>query len=412
LARSTGLNCCGLFGQKVAGLGSLCEKEVSVLRNFRLRSLAQGKRKYILGLLTVVFITSIGVTTFVAAAGQTLPGVTLNAGDSVTVSCKNGNLTLTGSGTANISLKCPDPVSPTPTPTPTPGPVPGKGVCGESEDVWHPPVVTGPDGKPCNTGHEHGDAPPSWIAAAGYKVSFVGGFNTSALENTAKHAAMKGFSAKFGNTDVYVRVHAASNPLDRMARYHSYEAWARDPSGNVSHWQLWYNTGDPVKDRIPRRQGVEPSQRPIMLVVDQTSWDQGIRCEQWYTGPGEPQWGWDLGWTICNATTLYVPGESLSASDQRTWKLAPDGSLGGTRRLEAAWYSNRPHPTGKFYSTQFGEIVSGPTDARCSQTTTKFNVTYPNVCLEQYIAPTMQQVAFPGNALQKTFNTTGVKIPN
>ncbi len=373
------------------------------------RKLTQPGKYLLVGLVAVV-CASLAVTTLVAAAGQSRPAVTLNAGDSIKVGCKNGNIVLTGAGSPNLTLKCPDAPPPTPTPVPTPGA--NTGICGEPMDEWHPAVITRADGSTCNAGHEHGDAPPAWIAAAGYSAKFVGGFNTSPQENTAKHAAMKGFSARFGEVDIYFRLHAASNPLDRSARYHSYEVWTRDSSGGVSHWQLWYNTGDPVKDRVPRRQGTEPSTRPIMLVVDQTSFDQGIRCEQWYTGPGEPEWAWDFGWTICNSTTLFVPGENLSASDQRTWKLSPDGSLGGTRRLEAAWYAFRQHPTGKFWATQFGEIVSGPSDARCTATTTKFAVTYPNICLEQYIAPTMKQVAFPGNALQKSFDTRGVKIPN
>jgi hypothetical protein len=285
-------------------------------------------------------------------------------------------------------------------------PVPGEelGVCGERMDVWHPPVING-----CATGHEHGDAPPSWIAAAGYNVSFHGHFNTSPTEHTAKHAAMKGFTARFSNADIYFRVHAAANVLDRSARFHSYEVWARDPSGAVSHWQGWYNTGDPERDRYVRRQGTETSVRPAMLVVDQTSWDQGIRCEQWYALTSV--WSWDFGWTICNTTTLYYAGENQE-QDRSFWRLAPDGSLGGTRRLEAAWYSSRSHPTGAFVATQFGEIVSGMNDPRCSATTTTYGKTYQNVCLEQYIAPTMTQVAFPGNAVQKNFDTTGAVVPN
>lgn len=290
-----------------------------------------------------------------------------------------------------------------PTPTPTPAPGGSVGVCGESMDAWHPPVVNG-----CATGHEHGDAPPAWIAAAGYNVAFHGSFNTSAIENTTKHTAMKGFSTRLNGVDIYFRVHANSNPLDRSARFHSYQVWARDPGGNVSHWQGWYDTGDPVTARIPRRQGSETDQRPVMLVVDQTSWDQGIRCEQWYAFTAE--WSWDFGWTICDSTTLFQPGENATAADQSTWKLT--GSLGNSRRLEAAWYSFRNHPTGKFYTTQFGEIVSGPNDPRCTATTTKFGTSYQNVCLEQYIAPTMVDVKFPGNAEGKTFDATGAKIPN
>ncbi len=378
------------------------------------------KKKYILVALAVCVGLSLAVT--LAGAAQNLAPINLSANDTVTITCKGGKLQTTGANTANAVLKClvgatptPTPAStatPTPAPTVAPPPSSDKGICGELINEWHPPVITGSDGKSCATGHDHGDAPPDWIKAAGYNSQFIGLFNTSAQENVAKHSAMKGFSTNFNGVEVYFRVHAASNPLDRSARYHSYEVWARDPSGGVSHWQGWYNTGDPIQDRFPRRQGVEINTRPVMLVVDQTSWDQGIRCEQWYANTAI--WSWDFGWTICNSTTLYVKGEHLDPANQARWLLAPDATKGGTRRLEAAWYNNttRPHPTGKFVATQFGDIVSGTTDARCTGTTVKFGVAYPNVCLEQYIAPTMAQVAFPNNAVQKNFDTTGVKIPN
>jgi hypothetical protein len=309
------------------------------------------------------------------------------------------------------------PTSAVPTATPPHDHTGAVGICGESMDMWHPPVVNGPNGQPCATGHEHGDQPPSWIAQAGKQVMFHGHFNTSPAENTAKHAAMKGFTDRFNDVDIYFRIHAASNPLDRMARYHSYEVWARDPSGNVSHWQLWYNSGDPRSSaeggsRVLRRASPLPaeSQRPIILVLDEQSRREGIDCEQWYSAPGEPQWGWDFGWTICGATTLYSPTENATAADLNTWITT--GSAGLTRRLEAAWYGDRQHPTGTFYSTQFGEIVSGPSDARCSGTTTKFGTSYQNVCLEQYIAPTLPTVAFPNNASQKDFDGSGVRLPN
>jgi hypothetical protein len=292
----------------------------------------------------------------------------------------------------------------------------GVGLCGEAMEVWHAPVVNG-----CDTGHEHGDAPPSWIADAGFPAAFHGHFNTSPVENTGKHAAMKGFLTRLDNVDIYFRIHAASNPLDRSARYHSYEVFGRDPGGAVSHWQGWYNTGDPEKDRVARRRGVEPEQRPIMLVVDETAWNQGIHCEQWYSAPGQPAWGWDFGWTICDTTTLYRPGENATASDQSSWVPAPGDPTGTTRRLEAAWYGpnskvipNRGNPPKDqtFWATQFGEIVSGPDDARCSESITKFGQTYAAVCLEQYIASTMPAVEFPENAQQKAFQAAGVRLPN
>lgn len=294
---------------------------------------------------------------------------------------------------------------------PPPPPPPTVGVCGESMTAWHGPLITSSQVTNCPAGHEHGDAPPSWIAQAGYNVSFAGSFNTSAAENTAKHAAMKGFSTTFKGVDVYFRPHLASNVLDRSARYHSYEVWARDGSGGVSHWQGWYNSGDPVADRVVRTLP-EPTRRPLVLVVDQASWNAGIRCEQWYALTSV--WSWDFGWTICEVNTLYYPGEN-SQLDPSFWHYPPGGArLGGTRRLEAAWYQddNRPHPVSEFWATQFGDLVNGPTDARCSGSTTKFGVTFANVCLRQFIASTMTEVAFPNNAIQKVFSTSGVHAPN
>jgi hypothetical protein len=202
---------------------------------------------------------------------------------------------------------------------------------------WHLPYDprTG-----CVYGHEHGDAPPQWITDAGYTVAFDqhSGFhgNTSSIENTTKHAAMKGFLADFsdyagGTQQVYFRVHIASNVLDRMARYHSYEVYMRDAAGGVSHWQGWFNGGDPAKDRV---------------VYDGTN---------------------------------------------------PKGST--------------------FYATQFGELVSGPTAARCSGTTTIYGATYQNQCLPQYIATTARAVEHTvpdGNARERVFPGIGlgVRLPN
>ena len=274
-------------------------------------------------------------------------------------------------------------------------------------DVWHPPVING-----CAAGHEHGDTPPSWIAAAGFQVRFTFHGNTSPAENTAKHAAMKGFSTRLNNQDVYFRIHAASNPLDRMARYHSYELWIRDASGAVSHTQGWYNTGDPRPQaeggaRFVRRRGVEPQQRPIILIPDETSVQQGINCEQWYAAPGQPLWGPDFGWTICQGTTLYRASENANASQQSSWVTT--GELGTTRRLELAWYANRSNQRGRFITDQFGENINNCVEGR---DVVKFGTTYKTVCLEQVLAPSLQTIQFPNNAVQKNFPDDGVQVPN
>jgi hypothetical protein len=282
-------------------------------------------------------------------------------------------------------------------------------------DVWHPPVLNG-----CATGHEHGDAPPQWIMDAGYQVSFLGRFNTSPMENTMKHAAMKGFDATWGNgVETYVRVHANSNPMDRSARYHSYEMWARDPSGNVSHWQGWYNTGDPndnTTGRVPRVNG--DAARPVIEVVDAASFAAGITCEQWYTTPSDhpaTEWAPIIDWNICSTTTLYKVGENATASDERTWVMPPYQTYGNHRELELTWDNIPGTPRGKFWATQFGDQVSGPTDPVCSQSIVKYSVTYPVVCLDQYIAPTMLEVSYltpGGNVRAKNFDVTGVHLPN
>ncbi len=282
-------------------------------------------------------------------------------------------------------------------------------VCGESQDTWHPPVING-----CAAGHEHGDAPPAWVAASGYPLSFHGAFNTSPAENTAKHAAMKGVAARFNNQDVYFRIHAASNPLDRMARYHSYELWIRDTSGAVSHMQGWYNTGDPRPAseggaRYARRRGVEPQQRPIILTPDETSVEQGINCEQWYTNPGETVWGPDFGWTICNTTTMYRANENATAYDQGAWVRYAGTNTGTTRRLELAWYAHRSDLRGRFVTDQFGEQINSCVEGR---DVVKFGTTYKTVCLEQVIAPTIQTIDEPDNALQTSYPDDGVQLPN
>jgi len=277
--------------------------------------------------------------------------ITLSLNEKLRVVCREGSPTLESLSDKILTIFCratqPSPTtSPTPLATPqiTLTPTPTKqeegnkmtGKCGEPMDLWHPPVYNG-----CETGHEHGDPPPDWISKAGYSLSFHGPFNTSPVENTTKHTSMKGFLANFAGVEVYFRTHFASNPQERFGAYHSYEVFARDPSGKVSHWQGWNYSGNPTNnnERCVRRNPPEPCEevRPIILVTDQTSLNQGITCEQWYAATAA--WSWDFGITICGSTTVYQRDkeqDSTNAFDQSTWKLT--GDLGLTRRLEAAWY--------------------------------------------------------------------------
>jgi len=304
-------------------------------------------------------------------------------------------------------------VAPAPrAPTPTTEPGHQHDTCAGTD--WHTP-----------TDHEHGDPPPAWIIAASYNVCFAGAFSTSPLENTAKHAAMKGFSfpnAAGTGQDVYLRVHAASNPGDRSSRYHSYEWWIRGTDGKVSHASGWYDSGDPSAydpqtnpggGRVDRDRYGDPGMRPVILVTT-----QGDLCEQWYARPGQVDWMADFGWTICGSTTRYTPNENANPDlyNAATWPATDN--LGLTRRLEFAWYAWRSPLRGDFWTDQFGQPLLGPTDPRVGTTVTKFGKGYTVVALAQHLEPTLRTIAYPGangvsNALQKQYTCTAAcRLPN
>jgi hypothetical protein len=272
---------------------------------------------------------------------------------------------------------------------------------GEVSTSWHAPTT-----------HEHGDAPPQWVTdwsmeQFGHGVIY-GGDEQTPNENAIKHNAFKGFTTTMDGVELYFRVHAQSNPHGRMAQFHSYEIYARDPSGNISFWQGWTDCGSPDTNRFPRSQG-DPGIRPGMLVVDQAAWDAGIRFEQWYCMGSA--WSWDLGWTIGETTTIWRPGEHLNDPMNRAnWTTT--GSYGLTRRIEAAWYGpdsqyapNRGNPPKDqwFCATLQGQITSvGVNPNSC-----------PSGQVPQYIASTMVSVEFPGNAVQKGFPGSGsLALPN
>lgn len=275
---------------------------------------------------------------------------------------------------------------------------------------WHPPVhaLYG-----CYHGHEHGDAPPEWAGAVGFDHS--GGFHgsTSGAENVQKHPAMKGFLLVHSNgVQVYFRYHAASNPADRGARYHSYQIFAKDTSGVVSHWQGWYDVGDPTNATFrPTQKAVQGGTFPrnVIIGVDHASWSAGFGTEQWYGLTST--FGWDFGISITNPSAFFAFPETVDY-DVSHWDLVGPTRLGQTRRIEMSFYRdvNTGKPRGNqapqnvvFYATQFGELVSGPSDPRCGGAI---------LCLDQYIASSLPQVAFPGNAAQKNFNAPGLLVPN
>jgi hypothetical protein len=289
-----------------------------------------------------------------------------------------------------------------PPPTTTPG------SCGESTSEWHAPVVNG-----CATGHEHGDAPPDWVHASSWHPMFLHPGNTP-NENVLKHTSFKGFSMRLNNVDLYTINHLDTHPNGQQTRFHSYQVWARDPTGAVSHWDLWadFGTNDAA---TPTIRAVDTCGTPqtIRPIIQLNFPECPAAFENWYPRSGTPLWGWDFGF---NTKAQYYAGPkqgTLSSGDLAnisTW--LPTGQLNNERRIELAWYSNRSPQRGTFYSTQWGDIVSGPSDARCGTQRTIGGRAYETLCIEQYIAPSMLTVQFPGNSIQKTYPSTGVRLPN
>ncbi len=246
--------------------------------------------------------------------------------------------------------------TPTVEPTATAIPATATATATPSLSGWHAP-----------TDHEHGDAPPAWVNqwiaanASAYGASqlvYGGDEATSPLEDGMKHAAFKGFALTSpGGTAIYLRYHAAANPMDRSAQFHSYEVWWRDTQGGISFMQGWYDTGSPEPfpsgNRFPRVNG-ETDRRPVMLVVDRATLGDGVGndCEQWYMfgqGYGRP----DFALTICGVPYLYNATENATAHDVTTWERNPQGGSGLHRRAEAFFFPDRAG-VGVFWRTPQG----------------------------------------------------------
>lgn len=245
-----------------------------------------------------------------------------------------------------------------------------------------PTATSEPEGNPTTwhtaTDHEHGHAPPQWaedwsMQKFGHGVVY-GGDEATPNENVMKHNAYKGqIVPSAAGGEAYIRYHGASNPHERATRYHSYEVYYKDTAGNVSFFQGWIDTGDPATRRFPRAQG-DPGIRPAMLVVDQASWNAGIRTEQWYAfaaGARLVEFGVNIG----NSVTLWSPGEHLTdVHDPSTWVTT--GADGTNRLVDFFLIESRFHGvTGDFCLTALGQFAECGADG----------------ALPQHIAPTMYQ---------------------
>lgn len=296
-------------------------------------------------------------------------------------------------------------------------------------DTWHASVEKDARGKIiCVYGHEHGDAPPTWVTHAEHNVGFdpITGFlaNTSALENSVKHAGMKAFAANIKGVEFYLRIHLLSNPMDRSTRYHSFELFAKDSSGGISHFQGWLDTGDPKVDRIPYQDkslgkaGEDNGHRPVVWAATKHACEvDHTWCQELWTTTSW-SWGPDINWAINDPTTYFNPGETYDPDPshwQKTGKLGINRSMSISifRNLEVLKKRGQDKVlSGDLWATQFGEVVSGPNDAKCQAKTEKYGTLYQNVCLENFIAPSLPQVTRTGNTVTKEFASTGVSLPN
>lgn len=301
-------------------------------------------------------------------------------------------------------------------PTNTPGaatPFPGQTCATHDANSWHGP--TGAGG--CFYGHEHGEAPPAWVTVFEMPLMLNHGANTP-NENILKHTAFKGVTFTDDGVTVYAMMHLDSHPNGQATRFHSVQIWARDAAGNVSYFDHWLDYGEDNNTGPNTRPvdtcGVQQSIRPII----QVNYPQcPLVFENWYAATTIP-WSWDIG---VNLNAQYYNGPSVNVSsstdlnDYATW--LPTGNINATRRIEGAWYKDRANFSGVpydqwFYATQWGEIVSGPSDAVCGTSRTFGARSYTVLCARQYIASTLTTVEFPGNAAQKTYPVQGVVLPN
>jgi hypothetical protein len=299
--------------------------------------------------------------------------------------------------------------------------------------AWHPPAC----------GHEHGDDAPGWVKDWLVKlglppqIRFDGPNTTGPHENVEKHPAFKGYYAPTGfksfnqeqPVEIYVLMHASSNPGDRQAPVHSSFLFVKDAAGNVSFRQGWQKLGH-VKlstacqaPRLPTCETpeIDNAQRPIILAPTDAGLAGQRSQETWY---GDSSF--DISWGVSDATTKLTPNERLSYNPADWF---PTGFSGLRRTLDVTWQVTPQTAKGWQVRDQFGTEILGVSSTpalddysglaalqhpRCSQTTVYDGVTYPVLCLAQYIAQTTDGVVTRGGA-QRTFagpSDGPVRLPN
>lgn len=219
--------------------------------------------------------------------------------------------------------------------------------------------------------------------------------------------------------DIYLILHWDLNPSGHVSRFHSYQAWFRDGTGAVSHMNGWLDFATNANDTGPNLVlicGINSNERPIMQ-VNRGDCPAGTPLidEVWYPRAGSSgNWSIDLG--MNSPSNYYAGGDP---NDPATWTpLNGFASNNLRRRVEVAWYADRSNLRGDFWTTQWGDVVSGPTDALCDglHTRTYGTKTYTVLCLKQTIQPSLTPIVFPSNSFQTTYpggsGSSRVQLPN
>lgn len=373
------------------------------------------RRKQALIVYLIAIVAALSAYGGILYAQSTDPTHALQPGGSLVITCPN---ILAGTPSADgksVRLLCPSlvpTITPTPlrtaTPRPTGTPKPtNTPMADHSSMSWHDPGAHGDI-----AAHEHGDESPQWLLDAGYVPAFDHVANTPNENALAhKHTSMKGWAGRFNNVDWYGIFHLDFNPGGHVSRLHSYQLWLRDNTGAVSHMHGWVDFGEDNNtgpNLIVACTADNPT-RPIMLPRVQNC---PFHFENWYARAGQAEWMPDLGFNI--NSNYYAGGD---AADPATWSpiFANDATINLTRRIEFAWYAGRSDLRGDFWTTQFGDSVSGETDPLCDglHTRTVGTRTYTILCLKQTIQPSLPTIQFPGNSIQRQFpGSSVVRLPN
>lgn len=337
----------------------------------------------------------------------------LNAGDTLTVSCAGQELTPNQVDALTVFLSCNAGVTPPPPPTatavvpPTATPPAGATPTPMAHDAadlaWHAPGAHGD-----RPAHEHGDAPPSWVTAAGYNVEFthVGG---TPNENHFywKHTGFKGWAGRLKGVDFYGIFHLDVNPSGHVSRFHSYQLWLRDSTGAVSHMSGWMDFGEDnnTGPNLVVTCAANSNVRPLILVNEPGC--SSLTFEAWYMQT-HAEWAPGFGFSI--NPNYYTGGDP---NDPATWQ-STGRARNVERRIELTWVARTNTPRGEFWTTQFGNVIDGPTDPVCDglHELEVGDKTYTLVCLNQYIAPSLTSIGFPDNAVQITAAGNGIVLPN